>query len=282
MLLYNWEELFGVALPRLSLLFPWTTAMGFGGLCLVYVTANEPNRRRRRWAMASGVFMVIASMSRLAALGLLLSAGLRLVLALPRALQALLVAVGVSALAATALVSTLVAGSPLAASEALATRFDALRPSATRSRDLVYEATRDGLAEAPLLGHGWPGEAVYPEDFPQVMQGGGTMVPGSHSSYLGVLYLGGATTLAAFVFALVRTTWIALRATRRPALRHNTVVLLGVLALTGVGEGLYALVVPTLYAFLWLGVALGTLRAPAPAAAAREVALPALALAGSR
>src|SRR5262245_38176983 len=28
MLLYNWEELSGTTLPRLSLLFPWTTAMG--------------------------------------------------------------------------------------------------------------------------------------------------------------------------------------------------------------------------------------------------------------
>ncbi len=283
MLLYNWEELFGVMLPRLSLLFPWTTAMGFGGLCLIYVTVNEPERWRRRWAVASGVFMVIASMSRLAALGLLLSAALRLALTLPRALQALLVAGAVSALAATALVSTVVAGSPLAAADALAAHFDDLRPSATRSRDLVYEATRDGLADAPWLGHGWPGEAVYPEDFPQVMQGGGTMVPGSHSTYLGLMYLGGVMTLAAFVFALLRTGWVALRASGAPALRYNTVVLLAVLGLTGVGEGLYALVVPTLYAFLWLGVALGALRAGAPAAVARRrVPRPALAFAGSR
>ncbi|MGE3497851.1 MAG: O-antigen ligase family protein [Candidatus Binatia bacterium] len=265
MLLYNWEELFGVLLPRLSLLFPWTTAMGFGGLCLVWVTANQPDPRKRRWAMASGVFMVIASMSRLAALALALSAALRFALALSRPVQVLLAAFALVLGAAVGLVGTLAEGSPLAAVKMLSERFDNLRPSATQSRDRVYEQTRAGLAEAPLAGHGWPGEPVYPKDYPQVMQGDGTMVPGSHSSYLGLVYLGGVMTLAAFLFALLRTTWLVLRAAGPPALRLNTAVLLGVFAVTGIGEGLYSLVVPTLYAFLWLGAALRELTAGAPA-----------------
>lgn len=271
MLLYNWEELFGVLLPRLSLLFPWTTAMGFGGLCLVFVAANEPAPWRRRLAVASGVFMVMASMSRLAALLLLLTAVLRRFLDLARPLQVLLIALAVSAATGLALVSTIGWGTPTALVDVAQARFDDLRPSATRSRDMVYLATRDGLAAAPLLGHGWPGEPVYPEDFPQVMAGGGTMVPGSHSTYFGLMYLGGALTLSAFVFALLRTGWLVARASGPPALQRNTLMLLVVVALTGIGEGLYSLVVPTLYAFLWLGVALGILCPPLPAPAAVSV-----------
>lgn len=276
MLLYNWEELFGVLLPRLSLLFPWTTAMGFGGVCLVWVVANEPVAWRRRLAVASGVFMVLSSMSRLAGLLLLVTALLRRWLALPRALQALTLASAVCAGAAVGVGSTIVHGGPTAIVDVVQNRFDALRPSATRSRELVYEQTRAGLAEAPLLGHGWPGEPVYPEDFPQVMAGGGTMVPGSHSTYFGLMYLGGALTLAAFLFALARTIWLVLGAGAPPALRDNALVLLIALAITGLGEGLYSLVVPTLYAFLWLGVALrpGRLPAPAPAAVARRAPRP--------
>ncbi|MDX2171221.1 MAG: hypothetical protein SF182_29400 [Deltaproteobacteria bacterium] len=274
MLLYNWEELFGVLLPRLSLLFPWTTAMGFGGLCLVYVVANEPVAWRRRLGIAAGVFMVLSSMSRLAGLLLIVSALLRRWLALPRALQALTLAVGLSAGGGLGVVSTLVYGGPVAIVAALQDRFDDLRPSATRSRELVYEKTREGLAEAPLLGHGWPGDPVYPEDFPQVMAGGGTMVPGSHSTYFGLMYLGGGLTLAAFLFALARTSWLVLGIGGPPALRDNTLVLLMTLAITGLGEGLYSLVVPTLYAFLWLGVALrlGHARAADPLVVAAPIA----------
>lgn len=273
MLLYNWEELFGVLLPRLSLLFPWTTAMGFGGLCLIFVAANEPVRWRRRLVIGCGVFMVAASMSRLAALLLILTAGLRRFLDWPRAVQALLVAAGVSAGAAIGIAGTIGWGTPTALVDRVHARFDDLRPSATRSRDLVYLATREGLATAPLLGHGWPGDPVYPEDFPQVMAGGGTMVPGSHSTYFGLMYLGGALTLAAFLFALLRTAWLIARAGGPPALQRNTLMLLLVVALTGIGEGLYSLVVPTLYAFLWLGVALDALAAPRPAHAPLAAAL---------
>lgn len=265
MLLYNWEELFGVLLPRLSLLFPWTTAMGFGGLCLIYVAANEPVRWRRRLAILSGVFMVAASMSRLAGLLLIVTALMRRFLDWPRPVQVLLAALALAGGAAVGLIGTIGWGTPTALVDIVHERFDDLRPSATRSRDLVYLATREGLAAAPLLGHGWPGDPVYPEDFPQVMAGGGTMVPGSHSTYFGLMYLGGALTLSAFIFALLRTAWMIVRAAGPPALQRNALMLLAVVALTGIGEGIYSLVVPTLYAFLWLGLALRMLAAPRPA-----------------
>src|SRR5262249_882093 len=64
MLLFTWEDLLGIGLPRLSLFSPWTTAMGFIGLCLIFISLNETEPRRRRLAIGAGAFMVIASVGR--------------------------------------------------------------------------------------------------------------------------------------------------------------------------------------------------------------------------
>jgi O-antigen ligase len=253
--------------------------MGFGGLCMVLIAVNDPERRRRRFGVASGAFMVLASMGRLAAFNLVACLALRTYLCWTRRVQVLALSAAAMLALAVPTVSIVWLGSPLAFRERLEDDFNAMRPSATRSRDLVYEASWDGFYQAPLLGHGWPGEAVYPEDFPQVMQGGGTMVPGSHSTTIGLLYLGGIVTFAAFLFALARTIAIAVRSAPSPESRRDTIALLAAIGLTGLGEGIYSLVVPTLYAFLWVGVALGgASRAPAPDAAIapnrRGIALP--------
>jgi hypothetical protein len=266
MLLYNWEELFGVLLPRLSFLFPWTTAMGFGGLCLVWVTANEPNRWRRHLAMASGVFMIVASMGRSAGAIFLGCVGLRVFLACPRRWQIPLAATGLAVALAVPIGSTIHYGDPLSLTKELTDKFEDLRPSATRARDLVYDQSWAAVHKAPMLGYGWPGDPVYPEDYPQVMLGGGTMVPGSHSTYLGLLYLGGAVTLAAFLCAMTYTLGLVATSTGPPELVRNTFVLLVAMAVNGASEGLYSLVVPTLYAFLWLGIALRGCRVAAPEA----------------
>ena len=87
------------------------------------------------------------------------------------------------------------------------------------------------------------------------------MLPGSHSTYLGLLYLGGAVTLAAFLLAMTFTMGLVVTAHGPPELVRNTFVLLVAMAVNGVSEGLYSLVVPTLYAFLWIGIALRACRA---------------------
>jgi hypothetical protein len=268
MLLFNWEELFGVSLPRLSFFFPWTTALGFGGLCLALIAANEADLRRRRWTVAGGLFMLIASMSRLVWLALLACAGLRWFLGRARLSRATMVSLALAIVLALTIGSTLSYGSPGGMFAGISDWFGDIRPSASRSRELVYEATWDGFCESPLLGHGWPGEAVYPEDWPQVMQGGGTMVPGSHSTFLGLLYLGGVVTFAAFAFALAWTTRLVATSGGPAPLVRNTLALLFGVALTGVGESLFSVVVPALFAFLWLGIAL---RACRPQLARRSV-----------
>src|SRR5262249_11526617 len=156
MLLFNWEELFGVALPRLSLFFPWTTALGFGGLCLIFVALNDANPERRRRAVASGVFMVLSSMSRLSFSALLAAGATWWFLRRARRTQLLLVTFGIASAAAVLIASTLWFGSPTGLATAITDRFDDVRPSASRSRELVYEESWAGFQKAPLLGHGWP------------------------------------------------------------------------------------------------------------------------------
>lgn len=260
MLLFNWEELFGVSLPRLSFFFPWTTALGFGGLCLTLIAANDADPRRRRWAVAGGLFMLAASMSRLVLVALLACAGLHWFLGRRLLARAALVPFVLAVALAAAIGSTLSDGSPVEMLRGVSEWFGDIRPSASRSRELVYEATWDGFVESPLLGHGWPGEAVYPEDWPQVMQGGGTMVPGSHSTFLGLLYLGGILTFTAFAFALGWTTLLVATSGGPAPLVRNTLTLLFGIALTGIGESLFSVVVPTLFAFFWLGIALRACR----------------------
>lgn len=278
MLLFNWEELFGVALPRLSLFFPWTTALGFGGLCLICVAVTDADARRRRRAMASGLFMVLSSMSRLSFAALLAAASVWWLLRRTRRTQIAVTAFALAATAAVGIGSTIWFGAPDGLATAVGERFENVRPSASRSRELVYEESWLGFWESPLLGHGWPGEAVYPEDWPQVMQGGGTMVPGSHSTFLGLLYLGGAVTFGAFLFALARTTLrVALGSGPRP-IRYSTLALLVGVAVTAVGESLFSVVVPALFAFLWLGVAL---RACGDATVTRAPAQPAPGMVGA-
>ncbi|HSQ01253.1 MAG TPA: O-antigen ligase family protein [Candidatus Dormibacteraeota bacterium] len=255
-LLYVWEDFFGLTLPRLSFLFPWATAMGFGGICLIWVAACEPETRRRRFALAGGVFMVFASMSRSAIVVLVLCAVVRMLLAFPRRVQLVIVPGGVAAACAVLLGATLSSGQPLAMFSAVLDDVREVRPGATAARDRVHEATALGVAESPLFGKGWPGDPVYPEDFPQVMEGGGTMVPGSHSTYLGLWYLGGATTLAMWILAWT-ITFVRVAASGAPArfVRNSLVLLLGI-ALTGMNESIFGMVVPTFFAYIWLGIVL--------------------------
>jgi hypothetical protein len=263
MLIFNWEELFGVALPRLSLFFPWTTALGFGGVGLIFVALSDDHPSRRRRTVGSGLFMVLSSMSRLSFAALLAAVAAWWLLGRARRTQLVVGTFAVASMAAVIIASTLWFGSPTGLVSALGDSFEDVRPSASRSRELVYEESWAGFRQAPLLGHGWPGESVYPEDWPQIMQGGGTMVPGSHSTFLGLLYLGGALTLGAFLFALLRTTLLVAASATTPSIKYSTVALLVGIAVTAVGESLFSVVVPSLFAFLWLGVALRSCGDPA-------------------
>ena len=253
MLLFNWEDLLGVALPRLSLFAPWTTAMGFCGLCLLFLCLNEPKRRRRRVACACAVFMVLASCSRLAILTLLVTSCVYWLLGRSRAFLAVAGCAGV-ALACAAVIAT--GGTPAAAVSRFNDSLKDMRPSASNARDTVHDATMEGIRTSPLIGHGWPGEPLYPDDFPKVMIGDSTMVPGSHSTFDGLAYKAGLPAAVAFVITLALTLALVAWRPHDPAIARTTICLVLAITMTGLGECLDAIAVPSTFAFLWLGIAL--------------------------
>jgi len=258
MLLFNWEETLGVSLPRLSLFSPWATAMGFSGVCLFLISLNEPVRRRRRIALACAAFMVFASAGRLAVLSLALCSAVWWLLGRSRRFL-VPAASGAIALVLFGFVASL--SSPSDLIEAGNTALDDLRPSASHARDLVYERTWAEIYKSPWVGHGWPGEAVYPSDYPKVTLGDeSTMVLGSHSTFAGLLYKGGALTLAAFLGALAWTLFLVHFRTADRSVARSTIALVLAIGMLGFGECLDSLVLPSLFAFLWLGIALSLCR----------------------
>src|SRR5262249_43486695 len=203
MLLFNWEDLLGIPLPRLSLFSPWTTAMGFSGVCLFLISLNEPDRRRRRIALAGAAFMVFSSVGRLAIFTLVVCSTVWWLFGRSRRLL-IPAASGAVALVLFGFVASL--SSPSDLIKAGSTALESMRPSASNARDIIYDRTWAEIYKAPWVGYGWPGEAVFPGDYPKVTLGDeSTMLLGSHSTFSGLLYKGGGLTLAAYVGALAWT-----------------------------------------------------------------------------
>lgn len=144
--------------------------------------------------------------------------------------------------------------SPAQALAALEQTIESSRPGASESRNEVYEASWRGIRQAPLLGHGWPGVPTQ-EEGSVYGDEQNTMVVGSHSTISGLLYTGGAITFCAFLLAVVRIGVALLRRSRSDLSRDGLAILIAIL-LTSTSEGLESLVFPTLFVFLWLGVAL--------------------------
>src|SRR5665213_1631857 len=181
---YKWEDFLGTFMPRLGLFFPWSTAGGYAGLFLVLILLNEPNARRRRLGVSAGVFMVFASMSRLAIVALAACVTLRCFFALSRRMQVVLAVLIVSLMVALAAVVE----SPTALISQLNAEFEAARPGSNEARDLIYAMTWDAIREAPLLGHGWPGESTMAPDNSIFGEDAPFMVIGSHSTISGLIY----------------------------------------------------------------------------------------------
>ena len=260
MVLFTWEPLFGIPTPRLATLFPWATALGFGGMCLAFVLLNEENRRRRRLGLLGAAVMLVGSLGRMAFLATIAAASLRwLLLRSPRTRMALM-SIGLVVVCAGGLIGIATRGSLDDAAAVVRTRLEETRPGASEAREKVYEESWAGFHASPWLGNGWPGDPVYAVDNADALRTLGTMVPGSHSTYLGSLYLGGIVTLTAFVFALLWTMFALLAAHRARTYAANTVALLAGIAMVATSESLASLALPSLFAFLWIGIALHATR----------------------
>ena len=250
MFFYNWDEIAGVHMPRIALFYPWPTALGFAGVCTVLLMLSDDHRTRRGLVIACGVFMVFASLSRTAVISLIVCLAARWFLNWSWRLQS----AAVFTAAAVILGMWLWGEPPQTVLANIEDGIEKSRPGAAQARNEVYEASWQGIRKAPLLGHGWPGEAVH--DSNSVYgEDQNVLVIGSHSTISGLLYKGGALTFVAFLFAFSRTALGFLLAYRSPHAK-NALALLVAVALVCTSEGLESLVFPTLFVFLWLGVGL--------------------------
>lgn len=245
---YNWEDFGGGLFPRLSLLCPWPTAMGAAGVCMTFIALNLKNRWERRAGIAGGVLMVLASMGRLSLLTLVICLLVRWFLGRRRPYQICLV----YSMLVVVVVGLLLVQEPGALLKSFMDRFDETRPGASEVRNEVYEANWKGFSEAPWLGHGWPGEPLATE---HVYGTDGGMVVGSHSTVSGLLYKGGIATFGLFVLAMLCTIMGLLGQRNSRWWKNNLMITLGI-GFTCFGEGLESLVLPMLFAFVWIGVSL--------------------------
>ena len=250
MFIYNWEEFDGRLFPRLSVLFPWPTAMGTAGICVVFISACAEAKKERLVGMVGGIVMVIASMGRIAALTLIACSLIRLLMKLK--IRTAVVVLGLVVASVSVFVITQQANIDDLAESTLQ-KVSNTREGASQVRDAVYEASWKGFDAKPWFGNGWPGEPLFDND--QVFQTSGVMVVGSHSTVSGLLYKGGAITFALFVIAFILT---AIHVVRRSQFTNqkNTICILLALASTCVGEGLESLVLPLVFAFVWIGIAI--------------------------
>ncbi|MBA3522362.1 MAG: O-antigen ligase family protein [Gemmatimonadales bacterium] len=256
---YAWDNLFGTVVPRLCLFFPWTSVAGYAGIFLIFITANEAEPRRRRLAVLSGLFMVAASLSRLAWVACVACLAFRWFLGWRSQTRYLGAAFGL----AVAVLGVIIVGTPDEAVREASEAIESARPDASQARNFIYGATWKAIDDAPVIGHGWPGGAAVADVSDSLFGGGGpSMVVGSHSTVSGLIYKGGWLTFSLFVVAMLYTAGMLMTARANPAIAHSALALLLSVALTCVGESLESLIVPTLFGYVWIGIALDRCQPP--------------------
>jgi hypothetical protein len=256
MFVYSWDEFFGLHLPRISLFYPWPNVLGVAGVCTVFIFWGHETRLVRWLGVTVGIFLTLASLSRLTLFALLLCIPFRVLLGSPRRVRA---AVSCGTLS-VALGAFLWIGTPHEIVTGAESFVDSGRAGSSEARRNVYDASWDGIRQAPIVGHGWPGELLSWDDTESVYGTQAGAFVGTHSTISGLLYKGGVLTFVAFVLALVTTAarllpYVGVSGTARSAL---TILL--ALTITAVGEGLESLIVPLMFVFLWLGAAIASLR----------------------
>lgn len=254
---YSTEYSFGDGAARLTLFFPWPTALAMGGVTVAAISLRDRSWVWRCVGMAGGMVGVVFSWSRigLAAFALVMSveAFLRLD-RLGRSLVVALLPLGLFALLASGL-------NPVERALGARAAVDAARSGSSEARALIYEKSWEGFLESPIVGHGWIGPSVHPTE---------NLPIGSHSTLYGLAYTGGALTLGAFALALGATLLATARAAllgRDPTGAGRTAFCLALTLLVfSPYEMLFSFSLPCLFLFAWIG---GALR-EAPAAWSRS------------
>jgi O-Antigen ligase len=256
MFVYSWDEFFGLHLPRISLFYPWPNVLGVAGICNIFIFWGHENRWVRWLGVTVGIFLTLASLSRLILFALLLCIPFRILLGFPRRVIA---AVTCGALS-MALGAFLWIGMPRQIITAAESFVDSGRAGSSEARRSVYDASWDSIRHAPIVGHGWPGELLSWDDTESVYGTQAGAFVGTHSTISGLLYKGGVLTFGAFVLAMVITSARIVPYLSVSGRARSALTILLSLGITAVGEGLESLVVPLLFVFVWLGTVIASLR----------------------
>jgi hypothetical protein len=246
--IYLSEETLGELTTRLILFFPYSTALGLGGIGITLISLLERDWRMRLAGITGGLIAVVFSWSRLA-LGAMVLCAIGWVW-LKASLQLKLLFVF---LALTALFIMSVAGEDwLGSLLSVQDRVDGVRAGSSLARQLIYQKSWEGFLQSPMFGYGWIGPSVHPKE---------TLPIGSHSTVYGLLYTGGGMAFGAFAVAIA-TTIIAASTrllTERGERRDEMIVLL-LLTLTllffSKYESLFSITLPCSYIFAFIGGAL--------------------------
>jgi hypothetical protein len=238
------EASFG--LPRLVLFFPWSTALGFAGICIVAIAPCERDTRWR-WAGILGGFLgVVFSFSRASAVTLPVAL---LVLSMLR-VRADIWCLALVLVAALALAMLVLGIDPVDIVQGMTSAIHSSRAGSSQARELIYQRSWEAFLQSPGLGHGWIGESILREE---------TLPLGSHSTLYGTLYTGGVATFSCLMLAGLATFGAVVHAfaQRRDTASAASVGILAAFAIFGYGEGLYNLVLPCFFVFLFIGGTMG-------------------------
>ncbi len=230
---------------RFILFFPWPTALSLAGIAIMLIATCERDSRWRAIGYAGGLFAVVFSFSRAGIVALPIALSIPLVFRMPAAVLAALAAAGFAVLIAM----TLNAVGPGDVIALVMERFTEARPGSSQARDLVYAESYRAFLEAPIWGWGWVGPSVLVEE---------ELPIGSHSTFFGTLYTGGLVTFASLALAALSTaTSLGVRLLRHPTPERSAATgLVAACALFAYGESFYSLVLPLLFAIMFLGGAL--------------------------
>jgi hypothetical protein len=243
--IYISEETLGETATRLILFFPYTTALGLGGIGISLISLLEKDWRFRLLGLTGGLIAVVFSWSRLA-LGALLLCGLGWIwLKSDLRLKLLLMFLALCTLFVMSLADIDWLGGLLSIQD----RIDGVRAGSSLARHLIYEKSWEGFLQSPVFGYGWIGPSVHPKEVLPI---------GSHSSVYGLLYTGGILTFGAFAFAILLTIVAAsIRFYSEKGERRDEAIVALLLTLTLLlfckYESIFSITLPCSFIFVFIG-----------------------------
>ena len=241
---FTYEEILGKRIPRLILFYPWPVCLGFAGIAVCFIALCEKRLLWKRIGFSGGVMAVVGSMSRAAAIALVVTGVLYVWQTWhPRYRWA--------TISLLCIIPVTIVYLDMPVMRHVAQFYDSvadLRQGSSDARQAGYYESKRRFLRSPLIGHGWPGEYLS-DTIP--------MPVGSHSTVYGLLYTGGLFTFIPFCIAMLWTlAALFWRARYRDPAARSALSIAVALSILCYGEGIYSFSIPVLFAFCWMGAAL--------------------------